>query len=774
MWWVVVLAALGARGAGGAAGAGAGGACGVAELACRSGRCVAPDAYCDGRQQCGDGSDEPPGCSPCNRTYYGLVGRGYELALGAAPRLPFLCHLTFTAGGGALGDLLQLGIEQFRVGRYMGAEAGGADGAAGGAAGGECPDGYVQLAELGRPFTGGSWCGEAAGPALYYSETATVTLSLRLYRQSAAKPLALKLRYRYLSARSAVVRLGGAGGEGAGGAGGGAALERGAVAPGTYCTRTFDECHRRACRVQSPNYPGLYPRNVTCYWALRQRAVPACKHAMLQVRQDHAHKVQIKRSIAMASVNKTGRAVAAWRECTPERDRLIVYDGGSTDDPVLLTYCGGDWLPPVTSRGPDMLLAFHSSPYSAPPRAAPPLAPLRGFELDVAVVFADSDSLEYAREPRRCEFHVKATSPGDEEAAAGAGGVGGAGGARGERGRRGVIHAPRHTLPPNTTCTWTFHGRPGDVVWIYFASYTQYSLVEPRREPPPERDEEPEPPLMEGPVGGAGSGAGGAAGGAGGSSDASPWARLRSLLRPARPPAPRSTAPPAPRACATSLRVWDGGGEGEPGAVLLGRYCDSAPALCARAALANASRAPRACAPPDGYVSRGALLSVAATTRPGTATHPLRFALHYEFVDARLPGAALAGRRARPPECAREVTAEGAVGSPRNVLWLGRGGARRLRCVTRLAGDAGGGRVELTLTQLALGAAGRCSTRQDARTGRLTCVPDDAPDDADDAPDDRDDDDPDFDDETDPDADAEKPLRVPHLWIYEAPWPGYR
>lgn len=29
------------------------------------------------------------------------------------------------------------------------------------------------------------------------------------------------------------------------------------------------------------------------------------------------------------------------------------------------------------------------------------------------------------------------------------------------RGRRGKLRAPSHTLPPNTTCTWTFHGRPG-------------------------------------------------------------------------------------------------------------------------------------------------------------------------------------------------------------------------------------------------------------------------------------------------------------------------
>lgn len=39
------------------------------------------------------------------------------------------------------------------------------------------------------------------------------------------------------------------------------------------------------------------------------------------------------------------------------------------------------------------------------------------------------------------------------------------------RGRMGTIFSPRHTLPPNTTCTYFFHGIPTDLVWISFASY---------------------------------------------------------------------------------------------------------------------------------------------------------------------------------------------------------------------------------------------------------------------------------------------------------------
>lgn len=46
----------------------------------------------------------------CNRTYYGNVGRTYELEIRRPreDRLPFLCHLNFTAAGGELGDLVQV------------------------------------------------------------------------------------------------------------------------------------------------------------------------------------------------------------------------------------------------------------------------------------------------------------------------------------------------------------------------------------------------------------------------------------------------------------------------------------------------------------------------------------------------------------------------------------------------------------------------------------------------------------------------------------------
>jgi hypothetical protein len=124
-------------------------------------------------------------------------------------------------------------------------------------------------------------------------------------------PFEFRIRYKFLSHTEAVVRYGTSSDS----------YDLGLVTPGTYCTRQFEECYRNKCRLQSPNYPGMYPRNVTCYWTIRQKNVPTCKHAMVSVSQENSHKSLVKRSIA--SLNKTTRTVRAW---SGESSRCSVID----------------------------------------------------------------------------------------------------------------------------------------------------------------------------------------------------------------------------------------------------------------------------------------------------------------------------------------------------------------------------------------------------------------------------------------------------------------
>lgn len=513
----------------------------------------------------------------------------------------------------------------------------------------------MQLSELGRPFTGGSWCGSSTGYAVYYSETSTITVSVKLFQSPQSVPFEFHLRYKFVSQLEAVVRFGSPA----------APLERGQVSPGTYCTRQFDECRFKPCRLQSPNYPGMYPRNVTCYWSLHQKDVPTCKHAMIAVKQESAHKMHMKRSISMASLNKTGRALRAWRECTGERDHLIFYDGPSTNDPVLVKYCGGDWLPRVVSHGPWMLVAFHSSPFSIPLHSSTAHSPLRGFELDVDVIFADSDSLDYSREARRCEFLVNATSQDDLFE---------------ERGRKGRLLSPRHTLPPNTTCRWTFIGQPGDLIWIYFTSYSHRPLL-------------PAPSTTEGPD---------------------------SILKIGTNNNTLGTSE-----CTTRLRIWDGGGHD---ARLIADHCDDElPKLCDHYSLSNHTRVTRPCLAHESYVSTSNKYLIEHRTEDGTALHPASFRLRYEFVDTRLGGDAWLGRRGDdpPPQpCSRvfRKMRSGEIFSPRNVFLYGRGGAANLSCIYRL--EAGPGeKVRLMIHNVSFGDNVGCSTEPDPHTGRARCVP---------------------------------------------------
>jgi len=110
-------------------------------------------------------------------------------------------------------------------------------------------------------------------PPVYYCEAGTVTLRLRvpvgwLYT---TVPFAFGLRFKFLNNRQASMRLVTAA----------ESKELGEPVPGTNCSRNFYECYRdKRCSPQSPNYPGMYPRNVTCRYTVRQNMEPKCKHAM--------------------------------------------------------------------------------------------------------------------------------------------------------------------------------------------------------------------------------------------------------------------------------------------------------------------------------------------------------------------------------------------------------------------------------------------------------------------------------------------------------------
>ncbi|KAL9905570.1 uncharacterized protein ACN2A1_005348 isoform 2-T2 [Glossina fuscipes fuscipes] len=739
--------------------------CRVSEFPCKGSTtiCVPLDKYCDGKADCEDGSDEPRHCTVCNRTYYGDIGRTYSIKVPTPQwnKLPFLCHLTFTASGHDQGDIVQIIFDSFTVGRF---DEGMVD---------TDVDGYE---------TSLSPTGELPGCPEGFMQVFHPPRNLQ-----EEKPFEFSIRYKFISQSDAVVRYGLPD----------KPLELGRVTPGTYCTRQFDECYRNKCRLQSPNYPGMYPRNVTCYWTIRQKEVPTSKHAMIAVSQENQHKALVKRSIA--SFNKTSRSIRAWSDCTGERDHLIFYDGSSTNDPVLAKYCGGDWLPRVVSRGPEMLVAFHSSPFSAPLQQG---IPNRGFELDVDILFTDSDSYDFAQGSKNiCEFHINATNPDDVLFS--------------RRGRMGRIVSPRHTLPPNTTCTYHFHGYPGDLIWLSFTSYNlqilqqaihdnntlgradlppwitrlrmwdSYGTYVPIKtttgQPPPP----PPPPVASSPDGGKTTTVDQTNYGNYYYSPQNPklGKNLRVNIDNAWNPVDTYVYGPTQSSIFNQENKYSGyqmggggkqpsgngissvkdtlnyissknfketahvgaGGSGGSGVgeknpialmstkgkrrLMLEIYDYETPKLCDHTAVSNHGNTIgynrlRPCSPLESYVSSGRDLKLEFHTHTGTALFPAQFSLNYEFVDTEQGGEPWPGRRGEepiPPLCSRVFRKrKGNVQVPRNVFLFGRGGAKNLTCLYRF--EAGPSeRVRLVLHNVSFGDGTTCTTDNDLHTGRPKC-----------------------------------------------------
>ncbi|KAK8752946.1 hypothetical protein OTU49_008390, partial [Cherax quadricarinatus] len=414
-------------------------ACTVAEFPCRNKQCVSLDRYCDGHHDCVDHSDEPAGCTPCNRTYYGRMGATYTLQV---PRphegtLPHFCQLTFIASGDLYGDLVQLGIEKFSLGRFVSHTSAG------------CPDGHMQIEELSRPLNAGFWCGTSWGHNVYYSETTAITLMLRVFNVSNTTPgmtnpgsflqqdtVMLRLSYRFLRKERAVLRYGAPY----------SPSYRGEDLPNSFCDKYFENCDKKNCKIQSPNFPGMYPRNLTCYYHIRQTRVPDGKVALVAVFQRNPHLIYIKDRNAPHLSRE--RRLEVGNSCHILHDYLVAYDGNTTRAPVLAKLCkGGAPLSELVASGPDMLLLFHASPFDFPFQDSPRRRTF-GFELDVAVEFVDRESTAYVRRGSECEY--EANSQGQ---------------------RSGYVQASAHSLLPNTTCIWRLLAGTTEIVWLYFLHY---------------------------------------------------------------------------------------------------------------------------------------------------------------------------------------------------------------------------------------------------------------------------------------------------------------
>lgn len=338
----------------------------------------------------------------------------------------------------------------------------------------------MSIHEEGLSHTDGQWCGAAHGFNSYYSETGSILVTLRVHKlvQGLGNNFEFKLSYKFLRKSDALLRnnynfynaipakgVAAIAGAAAGGAAksGASNIWLGETTQSSYCNRFLSGCDKRHCIIRSPNYPGIYPRNLTCVYRITQENVPTGLHAMIALQQNNRHKLHIKDQGPQSDQNV--KMLRSWEECDQVQDYISVFDGKSEAAPEIARFCGGDVLPEIVSSGTDMLVVFKTSAFDSLYHNYP-LPNLLGYEMQVSVKYVNSNSFTFVsgvgqnsegvggliaghpREGTKCEFVINSFEN-----------------------QFGELESPHHTLAPNTLCRYHFQGRRHETVWVSFLKY---------------------------------------------------------------------------------------------------------------------------------------------------------------------------------------------------------------------------------------------------------------------------------------------------------------
>ncbi|XP_076049270.1 uncharacterized protein LOC143029945 [Oratosquilla oratoria] len=678
----------------------------------------------------------------CNLTYYGRVGTAYHLLVSGQQHLQpgSPCHVTFHARGGHYGDLVQLAFLTFNVGRFVQPLTSGTSDEEG-----RCIGGYVTLEEEGRPATEGRWCGEGRGRNVVFSEGPSLRLVLHppLFPHHAVPSPEVILRYTMVRREDALLRYGSPSNP----------KNRGELVANTACSRVLTDCRSNNCRVQSPNYPGVYPRNLTCFYLVKL-APPHINREVFE--KGHPRPVVVlsqpnDRLIQIGPVEGARLPLGRlkWEnEC--RGDVLLVYDGGTTKAPLLARVCGGGApLPNITASKSEVLVVFLV-------KASGPMTfekeTVTGFEIDISIAYlADSSAVantsssqisddvvstgprealvtltptgpQYISSSPSTPFYISgpkalpsvwlgstcrisdlyhaaapptpyasSTQP-SSSASYPPSGLQCCHVVRSQGIGGGVVHSVQHAMPANSSCLLVFVAKADQVVWLYFIRYVKPHFVHP--------------------------------------------------------------LPHYNITCHSRLAIVDGfppALKNNNSSSVLGEFCgDSSPPLCVRARQQSTSNgsSPPPCRRHESFVSTGNVVSVVQDYTMTSALWPLAFSLRYEFVNARKPtpntGYLRAGHdivvdnevneKSSVPNygwnknkntCSKVVlsssaSSRGSISSPDNVFLFGRGGQANLTC-TFVFEQKPGERIAVRVTELMVRSSSLCMTHFNRSTSLPEC-----------------------------------------------------
>uniref|UniRef100_A0A1B6LN30 CUB domain-containing protein n=1 Tax=Graphocephala atropunctata TaxID=36148 RepID=A0A1B6LN30_9HEMI len=332
---------------------------------------------------------------------------------------PMTCWYRFRSFRGTPKDwILRIRFKKFKVGTLLNAT--------------HCDNGYMQVVdgnaktELSNRKEPGLFCGETEQAQTFISETSFVKLLFHVdnftdqtyfsFDSRAEQQFDVYLRYGQHPELYP--------------------NRRGQVVAGSYCERVFKDCRLQTCYVQSPAYPGVYPRHLQCSYHLNTR-LPFIKLYI----ENEEFNIDGQRCENIMTCPM--RPISSGAEHCPF-DYIKIYDGKDASSPVIGTFCGmGKFPHSIIGTSEDLYVEFVSSP------AGPLLN--TGFHFNVGnwpghVETAGSRN-------GTCDWLLTSedlAASGDSE---------------------GIFLSVAHWYPPHTSCTYLIQGRPDQIVRLYFPSF---------------------------------------------------------------------------------------------------------------------------------------------------------------------------------------------------------------------------------------------------------------------------------------------------------------
>ncbi|CAD7088052.1 unnamed protein product [Hermetia illucens] len=332
---------------------------------------------------------------------------------------PLTCWYRFRSLRGMPRDwVLRIRFKKFKVGTLINAT--------------HCDGGFLQIVDgntktdVSNRRDPGMFCGEAEQPQTFISETSYVKVLFHTdnftdqtyfaFDTRAEQQMEVYLRYGQHPELYP--------------------NRRGEFVQGSYCEREFRDCRLQTCYVQSPAYPGLYPRALNCRYKLHTRQ-PYIKLYL----QNEQFAVDGQRCENIMTCPM--RPIGSGNEHCPY-DWLAVYDGRDEHSPLIGKFCGMGKFPfSIIGTSQYMYVEFVSSP------AGPLLN--TGFHFNVG----------------NWPGHVEA--PGVKQGVCNW--LLSSDALRESSSSEGIFLSIAHWYPPNTSCSYHVKGRDGEIVRLYFPSF---------------------------------------------------------------------------------------------------------------------------------------------------------------------------------------------------------------------------------------------------------------------------------------------------------------